>query len=158
MGGEFGQWLEWNEARQLDWEVAGMDKHAGLFNLICDLNKTYREQPALHAFDFDAEGFQWLSCDDVENSVLAFLRRSHEESVICVFNFTPRPLQDYVIGIPETGSYQVIFNSDASWYGGSNAGNSFEIISRPQAEHNFDYSLTITVPPLAAVFIKKVAS
>jgi 1,4-alpha-glucan branching enzyme len=157
MGGEFGQWIEWSESKQLDWEISGMDKHAGLVNLLCDLNKLYRELPPLHVYDFEARGFQWLSCDDVDNSVLAFIRRGDHDALICIFNFTPATLTDYVIGIPEAGTYKVIFDSDASWYGGSNAGNSFEIVSSQRSEHGFDNSLTVTVPPLAALFIQKVS-
>ncbi|RKZ59458.1 MAG: 1,4-alpha-glucan branching enzyme, partial [Gammaproteobacteria bacterium] len=156
MGSEFGQWDEWSEGKQLDWEVAGMDKHAGLCNQICDLNKLYREQAALHVYDFDLQGFQWLSCDDVDNSVLAFIRRAGDETVLCVFNFTPKPLQDYVFGVPEAGAYKEIFNSDAAWYGGSNMGNSGEINTQKQQEHGFEHSLTITIPPLAAPFIQTV--
>ena len=154
MGSEFGQWDEWSEAKQLDWEIAGMDKHAGLFNELCELNKLYRDNPALHVYDFDHQGFTWISCDDIDNSVLAFMRRSDHEAVICVFNFTPEPLQDYVIGVPQAGTYREIFNSDAAWYGGSDTGNNGAIKSRAQQEHGFDDSLTITIPPLAAVFIQ----
>ncbi len=155
MGGEFGQWEEWSESKQLDWAVAGIDKHAGLYNLLCDLNKLYTEQPALHVYDFDHQGFQWLSCDDVDNSVLAFIRRAGNDSVLCLFNFTPKPLENYVIGVPDAGRYQEIFNSDTDWYGGTNSANS-EIQSDPQKEHGFDHSLTITLPPLAALYIQKV--
>ena len=155
MGGEFGQWEEWSESKQLDWAVAGIDKHAGLYNLLCDLNKLYTKQPALHVYDFDYQGFEWLSCDDVDNSVLAIIRRAGDNSVLCLFNFTPKPLENYVIGVPEAGRYQEIFNSDTDWYGGTNSANS-EIQSDPQKEHGFDHSLTITLPPLAALYIQKV--
>ena len=157
MGGEFGQWEEWNEGKQLDWEIAGMDKHAGIYNLLCDLNKLYIEQPALHVYDFEHQGFQWISCDDVDNSVLAFVRRAGAEAVLCLFNFTPKPLENYVIGVPEAGMYQEIFNSDTDWYGGTNITGD-EVHSVQQEEHNFDHSLTITLPPLAAVFMQKVGN
>jgi 1,4-alpha-glucan branching enzyme len=155
MGGEFGQWEEWSEGRQLDWEISGMDKHAGMFNMICDLNAHYRDNPALHAYDFDVQGFQWVSCDDVNNSVLAFIRRSEYEAVICVFNFTPNTLQSYTIGVPEAGTYKEIFNSDTAWYGGSDVSNSGKMESVQQKEHGFDHALTITIPPLAGIFIQK---
>ena len=157
MGGEFGQWDEWNEGKQLDWEIAGMDKHAGLSNLISELNKLYIEQPALHVYDFDQQGFQWLSCDDVENSVLAFIRRAAHDTVICIFNFTPKPLEDYVIGVPEAGSYQEVFNSDSAWYGGSDISN-ITLKSSQQKVHDFEHSLRLTIPPLAALFIQRVSS
>ena len=154
MGGEFGQWDEWNESKALDWIISGMDKHAGLSNLIADLNKTYRNRPALHANDFDPQGFQWISCDDIDNSVLAFVRRSQHEFILCVFNFTPVPREDYVIGVPEAGTYKEIFNSDASWYGGTNVGNG-ELQSSQKTEHGFEHSLTLTIPPLGALFLEK---
>lgn len=156
MGGEFGQWDEWCESRQLDWGIAGMDKHAGLCNMISELNRLYSEQPALHVYDFDQQGFQWLSCDDIENSVLAFIRRAEHDSVICLFNFTPKPLEDYIIGVPEAGSYQEIFNSDKAWYGGSDRVND-EIQTQRKSVHDFEQCLTITLPPLAALFVQKVA-
>jgi len=155
MGGEFGQWDEWSEAKSLDWVVSGMDKHAGLFNLICDLNKIYRNTPAMHSYDFDHQGFEWLSCDDVDNSVLAFIRRDRQKSIICLFNFTPAALEDYVIGVPEAGTYKEVLNSDAAWYGGSDVGNAGEVNSQPQQEHGFEQSLTLTLPPLAALFLEK---
>lgn len=156
MGGEFGQWEEWSESKSLDWAVSGVDKHAGLFNLISDLNKLYRNTPALHFYDFDYQGFQWISCDDVDNSVLAFVRRSQKKNIICMFNFTPRPLESYVIGVPESGSYKEVFNSDAAWYGGSDVGNGGKVDSLPQQEHGFEHSLMITIPPLAALFLEKI--
>ena len=158
MGGEFGQWDEWSEGKQLDWQIAGLDKHAGLFNQICDLNKLYREQDALHVYDFDHQGFQWLSCDDINNSVLVFIRRAENDAVICAFNFTPKPLENYVIGMPEAGTYKEIFNSDAAWYGGSDIGNSGAVETQNKPEHGFEQSLTVTLPPLAALFLKKEGS
>ena len=156
MGGEFGQWEEWSERKSLDWAVSGVDKHAGLYNLISDLNKLYRDTPAMHFYDFDHQGFQWISCDDVDNSVLAFVRRAEKDFILCVFNFTPAPLENYVIGVPESGSYKEVFNSDAAWYGGADVGNGGEVNSQQQQEHGFEHTLTITIPPLAALFIKKV--
>ena len=155
MGGEFGQWDEWSERKGLDWIVAGMDKHAGLTNLISDLNVLYRDNPALHAHDFQPEGFQWITCDDAENSILVFMRRSRYESIICAFNFTPVPRENYVIGVPEQGSYVEVFNSDASWYGGSNLGNAGKVTTVRQQEHGFDYALKLTLPPLAGLFLQK---
>jgi 1,4-alpha-glucan branching enzyme len=155
MGSEFGQWEEWSESKQLDWVISGMDKHAGLYNMLCDLNKIYREERAMHVHDFDHQGFQWLSCDDIDNSVLAFVRRAEHEAVLCVFNFTPKPLENYNIGVPEAGSYIEVFNSDTAWYGGSNMGNMGKLQSRQQKDHDFENSLTMTIPPLAAVFLQK---
>jgi len=156
MGGEFGQWEEWSESKPLDWVISGMDKHAGLHNLVRDLNGIYRNNRAMYHFDFDHQGFEWLSCDDVDNSILAFVRSDGKKSIACVFNFTPATLEDYVLGVPEAGTYQEIFNSDASWYGGTDVGNGGGVVSQPQAEHSFENTLSLTIPPLAALFLVKV--
>jgi 1,4-alpha-glucan branching enzyme len=155
MGGEFGQWNEWSESKQLDWEVSGMDRHAGLYNMVCDLNKLYTEHRSMHQYDFEGRGFQWLSCDDVDNSVLVFERHSDHDSTLCAFNFTPQTLKDYTIGVPVPGNYREIYNSDAAWYGGTDAGNSGDIATQPVKEHGFEHSLTITIPPLGAIFMKR---
>jgi 1,4-alpha-glucan branching enzyme len=154
MGGEFGQWEEWSESKQLDWEVFGIDKHAGTYNMLCDLNRVYRENPAMYYHDFNHDGFQWLSCDDIDNSVLAFMRNGPDDAIICVFNFTPQLLENYVIGTPVAGSYHVIFNSDAAWYGGSDSGVDGEVQTVKKDEHGFAHSLTMTLPPLGAMFLK----
>ena len=155
MGCEFGQWSEWDEGKELDWVIAGMDKHAGLRNLIHDLNSLYRENPALHAYDFDGKGFQWISCDDAEHSILAFLRHSQHESIICVFNFTPEVYENYTIGVPEKGVYTEVLNSNAAWYGGSNSGNDDTINTQAKPEHGFENSMVLTIPPLGALFLEK---
>ena len=155
MGSEFGQWEEWSERKSLDWIISGMDKHAGLTNLLKDLNDTYRNTPAMYINDFDHQGFQWISCDDVDNSVLAFTRRDSNDFILCVFNFTPVPRENYVIGVPESGAYTEVFNSDAAWYGGTNSGNAGEINTRQQNEHGFEHTLMLTIPPLAALFLEK---
>ena len=155
MGCEFGQWSEWDEGKELDWVVAGMDKHAGLRNLIHDLNMLYRENPALYAYDFDGKGFQWISCDDADHSILAFLRHSKHESIICIFNFTPEVHESYTIGVPESGTYTEVLNSNAAWYGGSNSGNGGAINTQEKPEHGFENSMTLTIPPLGALFLEK---
>ena len=156
MGGEFGQWNEWDESKSIDWMVSGMDKHSGLSNLLRDLNHLYRNQPALHAFDFNAEGFQWITCDDEANSILAFLRRSLHESVVCVFNFTPVPRENYKIGVPERGAYVELLNTDANFYGGAGLGNGGRAETLDHQEHGFEYSLSLTLPPLSGLILQKV--
>jgi 1,4-alpha-glucan branching enzyme len=155
MGGEFGQWDEWSERRELDWIISGMDRHAGLRNLLHDLNHLYRDNPAMHAYDFNAEGFQWLSCDDADNSVLAFMRRSKYESVVCAFNFTPVPRESYVIGVPEPGTYKELLNSDAAWYGGTDKGNGGGVTATKRSEHGYEYSIELMLPPLAGLILQK---
>jgi 1,4-alpha-glucan branching enzyme len=88
--------------------------------------------------------------------VLAFIRRAGDETLMCVFNFTPKPLENYILGVPEAGAYKEIFNSDAAWYGGTDIGNSGEVNSVKKTEHGFEHTLTLTIPPLAALFIQKV--
>jgi 1,4-alpha-glucan branching enzyme len=153
MGGEFGQWDEWDESKQLDWMISGMDKHAGLVTLCRQLNKLYCQLPAMHKYDFEQQGFQWISCDDVDSSTLAFIRRAQHEFVICVFNFTPVPRKNYVIGVPQEGIYNEMFNSDATCYGGSNLGNGSEVASFQQSQHGFEHSINLILPPLSAVFL-----
>jgi 1,4-alpha-glucan branching enzyme len=155
MGGEFGQWNEWSESKSLDWMIAGMDKHAGLTNLIRDLNALYLSKPALHAYDFHPDGFQWITCEDEENSVLVFLRRAQHEYMICAFNFTPVPREGYGIGVPEAGAYVEVMNSDASWYGGSNIGNAGQVVAVRAHKHGFDHTIKLTLPPLAGLFLHK---
>ena len=155
MGGEFGQWNEWDESKSIDWMVAGIDKHAGLSNLIRDLNRLYRDEHALHAFDFNAEGFQWISCDDEANSILAFLRKSLHESVVCVFNFTPVPRENYKIGVPERGTYVELLNTDANFYGGAGLGNGGSVETLDYRQHGFDFSLSLTLPPLSGLILQK---
>ncbi|MDH5515941.1 MAG: alpha amylase C-terminal domain-containing protein, partial [Gammaproteobacteria bacterium] len=157
MGGEFGQWNEWSERKSLDWMVAGMDKHAGLSNLVHDLNHLYRGQPALYAHDFDSTGFEWISCDDADRSVLVFLRKSLHESVICAFNFTPVPRDNYRIGVPEGGLYRELLNTDAAWYGGADLGNAGQVEASATPFHGFGYSLLLTLPPLSGLVLSKVA-
>jgi 1,4-alpha-glucan branching enzyme len=155
MGSEFGQWDEWSERRELDWIIAGMDRHAGLRNLLHDLNHLYRDNPAMYVYDFNGEGFQWLTCDDADNSVLAFMRRSKYESVVCAFNFTPVPRESYLIGVPEPGTYKELINSDAAWYGGTDKGNGGGVTAQKRSEHGYEYSIELVLPPLAGLILQK---
>ncbi|CUQ64994.1 1,4-alpha-glucan branching protein GlgB [Candidatus Nitrospira inopinata] len=157
MGGEFGQWREWNHDRSLDWHLCDYEPHRGLQRLVRDLNHLHRTEPALHEADFDWSGFQWIDFHDTDNSVIAFLRKSPTtgRSVVCVYNLTPVPRHDYRIGVPESGWYRELLNSDAGRYGGSDVGNGGGISSSSLASHHFPYSLLLTLPPLAALFLKR---
>ena len=152
MGCEFGQDTEWNESRALDWYLLDYPRHQGVKKLVSDLNRLYRTRPALHQFDFEPKGFEWVDCHDAPQSVLSYLRRSSDEFTLVVFNFTPIPRTNYRIGVPSTGVYEEIFNSDSEYYGGSNTGNSVlqaeakEWMGRP-------YSLNMTLPPLAGLVL-----
>jgi len=156
MGGEFGQWHEWNFDESLDWHLLAGESHRGLSRAVADLNNLVRREPALHELDFDGAGFEWIDCHNWQDSVLVFVRRgskSHDCLVVCC-NFTPVLRQGYRIGLPAAGSYEEVFNSDSSWYGGSNAGNSGPIQSTAVPHHGREHSLTLTLPPLAAIVLK----
>jgi 1,4-alpha-glucan branching enzyme len=151
MGSEFGQDSEWNHDVSLPWHLLEQPAHAGIQRLIRDLNRLYRDLPALHALDCDAGGFEWLVADDADNSAFAWLRKSGEthERCVVVVNFTPQVLRDYRVRVPFAGRWREIFNSDAAIYGGGNVGNAGEVstvVTRNSPE------LHIVVPPLAAVF------
>ena len=152
MGCEFAQGGEWDQGRALDWHVLDYPLHQGVRTLVGDLNRLYRDTPALHHFDFESKGFEWVDCHDAPQSVLSYLRRSGDQFALIVLNFTPVPRKNYRIGVPAPGVYEEIFNSDSKYYGGSNTGNvaleaeAREWMGRP-------YSLNMTLPPLAGVVL-----
>ena len=155
MGQEFGQTREWSEERSLDWDLLQFWPHAGLGQLVRDLNHLYRAYPALHARDCEADGFQWLVVDDQENSVFAWLRRGGPDDppVAVIVNFTPEPRADYRIGLPAPGRWREILNTDAALYGGSGLGNfgAVEALAEPHDGH--PASARIMAPPLGAVYL-----
>ena len=156
MGGELGQWQEWNSQESIHWHLLAEPDHAGLKRFVRDLNTLYRGEPALYEQDFDPEGFEWISLHDASNSVLSFLRRarSHDAPLIFACNFTPVPRENYRIGVPTPGTYRELINSDSQRYGGSNMGNLGTVHTEPIASNNHPQSLQITLPPLAAVMFK----
>ena len=158
MGSEFAQRDEWNHAKSLDWHLTQFPPHAGMQQWISDLNRVYRNESALHQVDFHFSGFEWIDFQDKASSVITFLRKSYDgkEKVIVSCNFTPVPRNNYRIGVPEEGLYREILNSDSSFYGGSNLGNAGEIAAESITSHNRKFSLNLTLPPLAAVFLKHV--
>jgi 1,4-alpha-glucan branching enzyme len=156
MGGELGQWREWNHDRQLDWEVLGDPLNAGLQRWVADLNRAYRDQPSLWDADYDPAGFSWIDCNDHENSVIALIRRARakDDLLIAVVNFTPVTRSGYRIGVPVDGTYLEVLNSDANVYGGSNVGNQGTVASSRERLHGHPFSLNLTVPPLGFVLLK----
>lgn len=156
MGCEFGQGTEWNHDKALDWYVLQYPHHAGVKQLVADLNRLYKQQPALHQFDFDYSGFAWIDCHDTDQSVLSYLRKSDTESVIVILNFTPVIRESYRIGVPEAGEYEIILNSDSRFYAGSDAGGADKIVSENTAWMNQPASLELTLPPLAGLVLKKI--
>jgi 1,4-alpha-glucan branching enzyme len=158
MGCEFAQRDEWNHERSLDWHLTQYAPHAGMQKWISDLNHIYRKESALHQVDFHYSGFEWIDFHDKASSVITFMRKSNDgkDKVIVVCNFTPVPRQNYRIGVPDAGLYREILNSDSSYYEGSNVGNAGEIEAESISCHNRKFSLNLTLPPLAAVFLKHV--
>jgi len=156
MGGEFGQWNEWDHDGQLQWELLQWRSHEGLRRVLGDLNGVYRGQPALHELDFDEPGFEWIDCDNHEDSTICYLRRAKRSDdflVVCL-NLTPVVRTNYPVGVPIDGWYEEIFNSDSEHYGGSNVGNHPGVFAQQPSWHGRPYSLRITLPPLAAVLFK----
>ena len=157
MGGEFGQFIEWNFDDSLDWHlVEQYPMHTKMLAYSKALNKFYVENKALWQVDFDWNGFQWIDCNDNENSIVALVRRADERSdfIVCVHNFTPEVRRGYRIGVPTKGTYVEVFNSDLEEYGGSGVMNAGDIVSEDYAFHGRDQSIVITVPPLAATFYR----
>ena len=152
MGNEFAQKHEWRVNHQLDWYLLELPQHAGVRAALHDLNHCYRNIPALHQLDFSQEGFHWIDCQDADQSVISFMRRAKDGSlVLVVLNFTPVVRCHYHIGVPVSGSYREIFNSDSAYFGGSNVGNLGHITSTNQSWMGFADSIEITLPPLAGL-------
>ncbi|HEX5138612.1 MAG TPA: 1,4-alpha-glucan branching protein GlgB [Planctomycetota bacterium] len=153
MGGEIGQWKEWNHDAELEWAVLGDSKHRGQSLLVTDLNRLVRDRKALHELDQDWRGFEWIDFSDVDQSVISFLRwsRQKEEGVLWAFNFTPESRTGYRIGAPRPGRYEEILNTDAQCYGGSGVGNMGGLAAGDEPAHGQPRSLLLTLPPLAAV-------
>jgi 1,4-alpha-glucan branching enzyme len=157
MGLEFAQWDEWKVKGGLDWHlVTPGSLHAGLQNLVRDLNRLYREEPALRELDLSHEGFQWIDFHDRDQNVFCFARRGHapESTLVCVFNFSPVPRTDYRVGVPRYGHYAEVLNTDAAVYGGGNMGNLGGVKAEEVPAHNFGDSVRLTLPPLGAVWLK----
>ncbi|MDH4187408.1 MAG: 1,4-alpha-glucan branching protein GlgB [Nitrospira sp.] len=156
MGGEFGQWREWNHDDSLHWHLCHYAPHQGLQQYVRDLNWLYRNEPALYEVDFDWTGFQWIDFNDTANSVIAFVRKAKNQNnaIVCVCNFTPVPRHQYRIGVPAPGRYREIMNSDSHTYGGSNQGNGGSVMAEPTAYHGLPHSISLTLPPLSVLFLK----
>jgi 1,4-alpha-glucan branching enzyme len=156
MGGEFAQGREWNHDTSLDWHLLQHQRNHGLQRWVEDLNRSYREELALHELDLEPGGFEWIDANDSKNSVITFLRqaRSNKDILLVVCNFTPVPHPNYRVGVPRQGFWKEILNSDAKEYGGAGWGNMGGLQVAAIQCHGRPYSLNITVPPLATVCFK----
>jgi 1,4-alpha-glucan branching enzyme len=157
MGGEFGQTSEWDHERSLDWDLLEAGPyHRGLQRFIQDLNRLYREQPALHERDDDPGGFQWIDCHDADQSVVSFERRAKNENdrIVMICNFTAVSRDAYRVGVPIAGYWVELLNTDAALYGGSNLGNGGGVAAQVEPTQGQPYSLVLTLPPLAALVLQ----
>jgi 1,4-alpha-glucan branching enzyme len=155
MGNELGQGREWSVNAGLDWDLLDIAWHKGVQSCLRDLNRLYREISALHELDFVSDGFQWIDCHDSDQSTLSYVRRDRQGGfVVVALNFTPVPRKDYRIGVPTAGHYGEIFNSDSSYYGGSNCGNGSGLPAEDMPWMGFSHSLRVTLPPVAGIILK----
>jgi 1,4-alpha-glucan branching enzyme len=156
MGGEFGQGNEWNHDTSLDWQLVSLPPHDGLRRLVQHLNYIYKSEPALWQLDDSYEGFDWIDFHDADNSVISFLRKSHDGDVVAfIVNATPMVRYDYRLGVPESGFYREVINTDAETYGGSNVGNFGGVQTQDVPWMGREQSILIHLPPLATLAFKR---
>jgi 1,4-alpha-glucan branching enzyme len=159
MGSEIATWDEWQHDDSPAWHLTQYPLHAGAEACLRDLNALYAREAAMHELDCDSAGFEWVDANDADHSVLTFLRRaSSGEAVLVACNFTPVPRHNYRVGVPSGGFWHELLNTDAHAYGGSGQGNFGGVQSRPVPMHGRPHSLALTLPPLAAVFLKPAPS
>jgi 1,4-alpha-glucan branching enzyme len=154
MGNEIAQGREWNFNASIEWNLLEYGCHQGMLALVSDLNRLYREHPELHRFDFSGEGFEWIDCNASDSSVLSFLRKDGDRYIVVVLNFTPVPHEGYRVGVPASGNYTELLNSDSSYYDGSDVGNKGQIMSSPESCNGHPHSLLLTLPPLGGMLLQ----
>jgi len=154
MGGEFAQWREWHHDESLDWHLLQYAPHQGMHNWVRDLNRFYRNERSMYELEFTYDGFEWVDCNDAENSVISLIRKGRTTSrvTLAVMNFTPVPRFNYRVGAPWGGIWREALNSDAKEYGGSGLGNAGSVEAEAIPQHGRPFSLSITLPPLAALY------
>ncbi len=157
MGGEFGQWDEWNYQSSLDWHLLQWAPHQGAQRWMQDLNNMYRNQPALYQDDFNYTGFEWIDCGDWEGGVLTFLRKGYDpdDTILVVCNFTPTVREWYNVGVPAGGMWKELLNSDAKEYNGSGVGNAGRVMATNSSAHGRPFSVSLKLPPLGVLFFKR---
>jgi 1,4-alpha-glucan branching enzyme len=155
MGSEFGQWNEWNFDESLQWHLLQWEPHQGLQRCIADLNKMYRNEPALYEYDFDGRGFEWIDCHNWESSTFAFIRKAREwpDFLVVLCNFTPVP-RTMKLGVPMCCYYEEIFSSDSEYYGGTNTGNGPGVMATEDCSHSRPASIEAYFPPLGISVLK----
>ncbi|HXD90279.1 MAG TPA: 1,4-alpha-glucan branching protein GlgB [Candidatus Binataceae bacterium] len=156
MGNEFGQWNEWNHDASLDWHLLEYSDHRKLHDLMRELNRIYRAEPALWEADAEPAGFRFIDADNADDNVIAFMRnapRSGARTLICVGNFSPVVRENYRIGVPIAGEYREILNTDAEFFGGGNIGNAGAVHAESIPWHGFDHSIVLRLPPLAVLWL-----
>jgi len=156
MGSEIAPWSEWNHETSLDWHLLQYPSHDGIWKLVADLNRIYRAEPALYEWDADPAGFEWIDCNDADSSSISFIRWAHEwrECIIVVLNWTPILRHDYRVGVPYSGQWSELLNSDSSYYYGSGQGNLGAVYTTGEPFHGRPDSLLLTLPPLGGVVLK----
>lgn len=156
MGDDIAQWTEWNHEQSIDWHILDYDVHKGVQNFMKDLNHFYKDEKSFFELDFDPKGFEWAQCDDWQQSVLCFLRKSKDSKdvVLVACNFTPVPRHNYCVGVPHDGYWKEMLNSDAAIYGGSGIGNLGGQQAVQEGANGRPFSLSISLPPLACVYFK----
>jgi 1,4-alpha-glucan branching enzyme len=153
MGSEFGQYAEWDFDSELDWHLMQNPRHAGMKQLVHDLNQLYRHEAALHQHDFESDGFQWIDCHDAEHSMLSYCRYSSDQTAVVVLNFTPEPRYGYRLGVPAHGEYRLRLNSDAGFYSGSDLPVQGSYSSQTVAWMHQPHSIVLDIPPLAGLIL-----
>jgi 1,4-alpha-glucan branching enzyme len=156
MGAEIGQWDEWDHDSSLEWHLLQYERHRGIQQWLRDLNMVYKKEPALYEIDFENSGFRWVDASDWSQSVVSFIRRGKaaKETILVVCNCTPVPRYNYRIGVPSSGLWKEILNSDSEDYWGSGHGNFGGLEAEPAPFHGMRNSLSLTLPPLGIVVLK----
>jgi 1,4-alpha-glucan branching enzyme len=156
MGSEFGQESEWAESRELDWWLLDHADHRGVQSLVRDLNRVYKDTPALWTLDHEPAGFEWIDANDSANNVFSFVRTGTDGTqLVCVVNFAAVPHHDYTLGLPAAGTWVETLNTDAEGYAGSGVGNLGTVVAREQAWHGQPASATVSLPPLGALWFTR---
>jgi 1,4-alpha-glucan branching enzyme len=156
MGGEFGQEREWDHDRSLDWHLLDDPMHAGLKQLMSDMNRAYKKNPALWELDHEPEGFQWIDANDADNNVISFYRtdKARKKYLVCISNLSPVPRSGFRVGLPTGGSFREVLNTDAESYGGTNVGNMGKAKAEKTPWHGLDHSAMVTLPPLGTIWLE----